>query len=284
MNHAAGFVQLSVAKFENSDKMDEYNQNIFHFNCHEQGCMSGEACPELTGTSICNEPFGGDNEIRPSTCSQSFTVPTWLPDGQYTILWTWFGSGGYGGDKYAGQSDYSQCMDFTVKGGADYKPKPSNFCPTFKGGDIHTNGNKNQCFYHGNGNRPGQCVNAPCSGSYKGGMPGQFEGCLKNGGGSGGGGFSSAPSATTKKPSTTTKKASTTKAPAKTTAASVVTKTSFTTKNGKVYKIVKIVHVKPVMAKKKADWETCDSPDECQGGCCDGQWSGGVKKCYSNCH
>ncbi|KAJ3039850.1 hypothetical protein HDV00_011759 [Rhizophlyctis rosea] len=178
MNHAAGFVQLSVAKFENSDSMEEFAGNVFHLNCHEQGCMSGEACPTLTGTTPCNEPFGGDNDCRPSLCSQSFTIPTWLPDGQYTILWTWFGSGGYGGDKYAGQSDYNQCLDFTVSGGDEYKAKASGFCPTFKGGDVHTNGDGSQCFYHGSGNQVGMCKEAPCAGSYQGGKPGGFGGCF----------------------------------------------------------------------------------------------------------
>ena len=54
MNHAAGFIQLSVAKYENSDTMEEYDQNIFHFNCH---------------VSISEAPLFINQDMRPLTYS-----------------------------------------------------------------------------------------------------------------------------------------------------------------------------------------------------------------------
>ena len=113
-------MSLSVVPFDKSDEgFDLYHANTFQVSCNEQTCMSGEGCGNsFGGTTPCSDPFGGDDtQFRPNICSQTFKVPSYLPDGQYTILWEWYGTGGFFGDRKRAQTDYITCMDFTVTGG-----------------------------------------------------------------------------------------------------------------------------------------------------------------------
>jgi hypothetical protein len=97
-------------------------------NCHESGCKSG--FPNyLQGK---DDPKYGENE---NLCKNTFKIPKWAVDGQYTIQWAWLGGSSYYNDKNRGQQTYQNCMDFTVKGGSAPEAKPSTVCPLFKGGD-----------------------------------------------------------------------------------------------------------------------------------------------------
>ena len=110
-NHAGGFMRYSIVPFANSDidGIFDDQQHVFHYECAEKVCKSGG-----------DDPNGGDPSSEPfsNMCTGEMTIPTWVPDGQYTIQAGWYATGNSYGDKYRGQWQFFTCVDATVTGGA----------------------------------------------------------------------------------------------------------------------------------------------------------------------
>lgn len=118
----------------------------------------------------------GDHE---NLCSSTFTVPTWIPDGQYTIQWTWSNGGIWYKNRNKGQTSYQTCMDFTVNGGEKVTSKPQALCPVFLGGDSHFP-DQNQCRYFiskGVSTVGIRTCDDGCDGTWTSGIPAQVEEC-----------------------------------------------------------------------------------------------------------
>ncbi|KNE66590.1 hypothetical protein AMAG_11711 [Allomyces macrogynus ATCC 38327] len=167
-NHPGGFIRLSVVPFSSAQTFDDFAAGTVQFSCHESGCKSGFADPnagDAPGT-----PVDGNH------CATKFTIPSYLPDGQYTLQWLWFGGASFFGDLNRGQTDYYGCHDFTVRGGAavDVNAKPA--CPAMLGGDA-TSPDTSRCKFFGTGS-PLQCRPDGCQGSYKDGKPQPLLQCL----------------------------------------------------------------------------------------------------------
>ncbi|KAI9223020.1 hypothetical protein BC828DRAFT_376969 [Blastocladiella britannica] len=171
-NHPGGFIALAVVPFTSSQTFDDFNTNIVQYNCHEAGgCASWDPVGHPLGADPAN--FGEDQNM----CASAWTVPSWMPDGQYTMQWKWFGGGSYFGDLYRGVSDWQNCVDFTVAGGSavDAGAKPA--CPLFKPGDASNAPALGVCRYFGDP-EPMGCFPQGCSGSYAMGIPKALQSCL----------------------------------------------------------------------------------------------------------
>ena len=177
-NHPGGFIRLALVPFQNSDNKEAFEQNIIHYNCHESNCRSGYYTDLLGG-----DPEGAQEHSN--LCSNSFTIPTWAQNGQYTLQWTWFGGGSWYGKKYEAQHTYVSCVDFTVAGYEQVETKAQDFCPVFKGGDAQNPGG-DKCLYFLNNNanelQVDQCSYGGCAGKYVSGQPPQYAKCVANGG------------------------------------------------------------------------------------------------------
>ncbi len=113
-------------------------------------------------------------------CNGTFTIPTWVKNGQYTIQWMWYGGGSWFGEIYKSQLSFVSCLDFTIAGTETVRSRPS--CPAvFKGGDVHNPTNKNQCLYFKiNGVKhmsPWDCLGGNCAGNYTSGLPYEYVEC-----------------------------------------------------------------------------------------------------------
>lgn len=203
-NHAGGFIRMSIVPFQDSDSVEAFNNNVFHYNCHESKCKGW----------VADDPYSYDNTPdHQNLCSNTFSVPTWLPNGQYTVQFTWFAGGIWYNDRNKGQTSYQNCMDFTISGGAAQTQKPAGQCPLFKGGDSHFPGqDKCRFFLPAGSSTPSikGCKDG-CAGSWSEGKPPGLTNCAD-------GGYVP-PSNTTNVPSaptsTGTKKATTTTKPSK---------------------------------------------------------------------
>lgn len=144
-NHAGGFIRLAWAPTAQSDSHAAFDAGVQQISCHEVGgCRPDSA----------SDPNGGDSgpaDGSSRACSTSITVPTHLPDGAYTLQWSWFGGAFALGDYYS-------CVDYRISGG----PQTSSpAAPVFKGGDYTYPGQQKCKFF--NTDRLHQCVNEPCN-------------------------------------------------------------------------------------------------------------------------
>lgn len=134
-NHVGGFIRWSIVPLTASDTLGVFDNdsNVFQYNCYAPQCVGnggGFFAGDPPGT-----PFNG---IR---CSMNIQIPTWLPDGAYTIQWRWHSGGDSFNIRNLGLVDYVACHDFNVNGGT-LASKPQ--CPLFIGGDA-SNPNANSC-------------------------------------------------------------------------------------------------------------------------------------------
>lgn len=169
-NHAGGFIRLAVARFQDSDSYEAFNNGVFHYNCHESKCQG----------FIKDDPYSYDNTPdHQNLCSSTFVIPNWLPNGQYTIQWTWFGGGIWYNNFNKGQTSYQSCMDFTISGDEPVVPKPAGQCPTFKGGDSHFPG-QDTCRYFLSSNTKELGIRTcddGCDGTWTSGKPAALNQC-----------------------------------------------------------------------------------------------------------
>lgn len=150
-NHAAGFIRIAWSPLAQSEQHQSFDQNVQFITCHEMTCKGS------------GDPMGPDSDgDAEGKCTTSVRVPAQLPDGNFTLQWTW-----YGGAFKLG--DYFSCVDYVIQGGAPYTSGPIK--PSFKGGDVHNPG-QNKCRFF-NTNAPHLCTNEPCE---NGNMPGQHDG------------------------------------------------------------------------------------------------------------
>eukprot|EP00835_Amoeboradix_gromovi_P003196 NODE_202_length_14999_cov_0.270067.p4 type:complete len:431 gc:universal NODE_202_length_14999_cov_0.270067:6747-5455(-) len=152
-NHAAGFMRYSISSFENSDIVTATNgifddpKRIIHYECAEKVCKSGSS-----------NPNGGDpsSVVNSNHCFGGYSIPTWIPDGKYTVQTVWYGTGNSNGNKFQGLRYYVSCLDIYIKGGSPLENVPgyTDYVPgktidvltgakckskaTFTGGDVTT--------------------------------------------------------------------------------------------------------------------------------------------------
>lgn len=134
-NHVAGFIRYSIVPLINSDILNIFNNdsNVFQYNCYAPQCVGNNNnfyAPDPPGT--------GFNQNK---CSMNIKIPTWLPDGSYTIQWRWHSGGDNYNQRNLGLWDFISCHDFRIQGGPLLQ-KPQ--CPLFVGGDA-SNPNLNAC-------------------------------------------------------------------------------------------------------------------------------------------
>lgn len=175
-NHPGGFIRWAVAPFNKSDVQSNFDASVASYSCFESKCF-GAGWPSDPRTGDPPGTFENGN-----VCKGNFTVPRWLPNGQYTVQWIWFGGGAVRGNLFEGQSDWASCADFTVVGTEPVSARPR--CPAFIGGDAYTEAKKmlgTKCQYFGNGNRQNACYPYRCPGDYSVGYPQGVERCWVSG-------------------------------------------------------------------------------------------------------
>ncbi|KAI9189344.1 hypothetical protein H9P43_000775 [Blastocladiella emersonii ATCC 22665] len=176
-NHPAGFIKLAIIPFGSPETLDNIDKNIVQFSCHEATCKSG----------FPNDPLGGDNKPEDTNiCSTSVTIPSYLPDGEYSLFWSIYGAGSFFGRIFQGQTDYYMMSDFTLSGGAAVDPSLRPACPKFIPGDAHNPASKGVCKFFGTG-KAMSCRPDGCSGSYRDGIPVELAQCLAANPGAGNG-------------------------------------------------------------------------------------------------
>ncbi|ORZ32204.1 hypothetical protein BCR44DRAFT_62607 [Catenaria anguillulae PL171] len=176
-NHAGGFLMFAVRPFNSPQGFYDFFGNVIQYSCFESNCRSGTSNP--LGPDPPGTPEDGNR------CSTRVTIPTWLPDGQYTLHWHLFGTGSYYGDLMRGIGDYYGCHDFTIRGGSRFRVSSKPTCPLFIDGDAHTPSGRGQCLHHGTA-APLRCFPEGCRGSYRRGPPDALARCWNNGGQSAG--------------------------------------------------------------------------------------------------
>lgn len=171
-NHHGGFSQLSVlpfaqasgSKVNDAEVRKAFNNpaNIFHTSCY----LSSATCKAQGNNKF---GLGGDGtDFQKTLCSTTFTVPTWLADGEYVMKWTVFGNGDSHGVRNMAHVAYSNCHNFKVSGGTGPVAKPAgNKHIEFKLQDDairlmnERTGSKvpqGQCMFSGGANNPSTCV------------------------------------------------------------------------------------------------------------------------------
>lgn len=131
MSIVGGFSRLSIVPYLKSDNQSEFNLNVVKYGC---------------GESACKASTGEDTELdqRATNCSTSLTIPTYLPNGQYTLQFTRFNS--IKPMNTVGFGDIASCIDFSIQGNEAVEKKKADALPIFEGGDIHGS-NNSQCLY-----------------------------------------------------------------------------------------------------------------------------------------
>ncbi|ORZ36047.1 hypothetical protein BCR44DRAFT_23586 [Catenaria anguillulae PL171] len=181
-NHPAGFVRLSIVPFNSAQSIQDFDNGVVQFSCHEAGCRAGNPA----------DPLGEDNTpIDGNRCSTQLKLPSYLPDGQYTLQWTWFGGASFFGDRQRGLTDWFGCHDFTLAGGDPVNPNSKPKCPDFIPGDAHNPASAGRCKFFGTGETLA-CRPDGCRGAYRDGIPAALERC-RAANGNGGGGSNLAP-------------------------------------------------------------------------------------------
>lgn len=152
-NHSKGFIRWAWAKTEESNSHASFDNNVQFYSCHETGKVAGGACAPSNAAT----PNGGDSgppDGSVGACTRSFSVPSHLPDGRWTLQWAWFGGAFNLGDYYS-------CIDYQVTGGSAVAAKAP---ATFDGGDFSNptaTGPSGKCGFF-NTRKLHQCTSEPC--------------------------------------------------------------------------------------------------------------------------
>jgi hypothetical protein len=188
-NHLGGFIRWSIVPAGQETKAN-FDKNAFYYTCRE----SGPTClPKGQNTKYAGDS-SGSNTI---SCGDSITLPDWLPAGDYTLQWMWFGVGSSYGNLGWAEPQFKSCADLrlTTAGIKTSAPK----CPTFVGGDRVTkleNQGNDKCFYFRSTSiETGTSYkgdNSKAQQEYKFGIPADVAKC--NGGGAAAGGDTDADS------------------------------------------------------------------------------------------
>ena len=162
-NHWGGFSAVSVLPMSragggsanNADIIAAFNDpvNIIHTSCYNSNCQS---------------PFGdkfglgGDGTgFQETICSNSFKIPSYLPDGDYVMKWSVFGNGDSFGVRNMAHGNYMNCHNFRISGGQGVTAKPTgNAHIEFKLVDVGVNkfgGPQGQCMFSGGAVNPKTC-------------------------------------------------------------------------------------------------------------------------------
>jgi len=141
-NHPGGFVCLSVIPFDESDNWSSIENNIVKCSCYERGCG-----PKCTEPQCADEPstawVGHLNGGGEGPCDTKLTIPSHLPNGRYTLHWTWFGGGIVDAEANTGFGEFYNCYDFEISGSEPIGEKAS---PVWQGGD-YSGPDKDDCKY-----------------------------------------------------------------------------------------------------------------------------------------
>jgi len=168
-NHVGGFIRYSIVPIAQSGSQDAFDANPLNYECNQVGCSA------TYGGSSPNNWNGGDSAGSKgwsNACSGKFKIPYYLPDGQYTVQWVWFGQG----NGQSANSPFQACIDLNISGGpTGSQPK----CPLWQGGDLSEAGD-NVCSYVSvnNPTYQGVCKEAnACQGGYQVGVPKGLDAC-----------------------------------------------------------------------------------------------------------
>lgn len=137
--HPGGFVRLAWSPTSNSDSHSSFDTYVDKIVCKEIG-----GC----GPTKSSDPSGQSNGID---CGLTYTIPSWLSDGKWTLQWAYFGGFYNAGDYYA-------CADYVVSGGTSLV---SQNPAVFQGGD-YTYPNQNVCLFYST-NKLHVCKVEPCT-------------------------------------------------------------------------------------------------------------------------
>jgi len=123
-NHHGGFTQMSILSLADSQRPDaaalfDDPSNIFFTSCYNRLCQA-----QATGDRF---GFGADGtDFQKTVCATQVPMPSYLPDGDYTLKFITFGSGSdEGGIRNAPLGSFSNCHNFKINGGA-LTTKPAN--------------------------------------------------------------------------------------------------------------------------------------------------------------
>ena len=177
-NHIGGFIRYSIIPASAAETRENFDANAFFYHCRE---IPGSCVPvnlPYSRFEVAYDNAGGDNKL---TCSRKINIPDWLPAGDYTLQWSYFGAGHSYGNQGEANPTYRSCHDIRITSSGK-STKPS--CPLFEGGDRATLNEKrpaNQCLYfHETGFPDGiyKVPNSEAASEYKFGVPLQISQCV----------------------------------------------------------------------------------------------------------
>ncbi len=147
-NHSNGFIRLTLVPAWDRMNKSEHDAHKFFYSCFDANrvkCDKKDYCG--TGKYI---------------SSIGFDVPA-VPDGDYVLGWSWFGSFSEKNGKVDYHfADYWSCTKVRIRGGIE--PRGERQTPGFASGTEHG-------YCRGLGNRIGVCNVEPCPDAYKGKSP-----------------------------------------------------------------------------------------------------------------